>query len=562
MELRLQVHLSRAGVLSRRRAETAITEGRIRVNGEVVTTLGTKVDPAVDRVELDGEPVGKPQPPATLLLHKPDSVVTTLEDPQGRETVADLLEDEPLHFVPVGRLDYHTEGLLLLSTDGVLVHRLLHPRYHVPKTYLVRVRGRPSAQALDLLREGVDLEDGRTAPAIVEVRESAERETWLEIVVSEGRNRLIRRMVEAVGHEARRVVRTEFGTLDLGDLRPGQYRYLAPAELDAIYRVAGLPPKGPPPFHARVGLGKRGKGRRSRGRLPGFGRSESAGTGRTGPPPAGGRSGPPPAGGRSGPPPAGGRSGPPPAGGRPKAEGSGGRRRIAPKGKASPPDVPPPQAESFRPEPRYAPAADEPKASSPVWRSEKAKRTGRQVMADRSAPPPRSAPSRRERPAGPQDRERAAGPGRRDRPRRADGERPQRTGGSGTGQTTDRATPPERRPSKRLSSGGEGRYRSEARSRDAGFDSNERSPGATGRRGAKGDAGRRSGPHGPGRKNVGPGRRPKDPGRKTAGPGRKAGRPGLEPDGNSRPQGEAGRQTPGGTRPKKRKGRSYDRSPP
>ncbi|HJL42889.1 MAG TPA: pseudouridine synthase [Myxococcales bacterium LLY-WYZ-16_1] len=535
MELRLQVHLSRAGVLSRRRAETAITEGRIRVNGEVVTTLGTKVDPAVDRVELDGEPVGKPQPPATLLLHKPDSVVTTLEDPQGRETVADLLEDEPLHFVPVGRLDYHTEGLLLLSTDGVLVHRLLHPRYHVPKTYLVRVRGRPSAQALDLLREGVDLEDGRTAPAIVEVRESAERETWLEIVVSEGRNRLIRRMVEAVGHEARRVVRTEFGTLDLGDLRPGQYRYLAPAELDAIYRVAGLPPKGPPPFHARVGLGKRGKGRRSRGRLPGFGRSESAGTGRTGPPPAGGG---------------------------PKAEGSGGRRRIAPKGKASPPDVPPPQAESFRPEPRYAPAADEPKASSPVWRSEKAKRTGRQVMADRSAPPPRSAPSRRERPAGPQDRERAAGPGRRDRPRRADGERPQRTGGSGTGQTTDRATPPERRPSKRLSSGGEGRYRSEARSRDAGFDSNERSPGATGRRGAKGDAGRRSGPHGPGRKNAGPGRRPKDPGRKTAGPGRKAGRPGLEPDGNSRPQGEAGRQTPGGTRPKKRKGRSDDRSPP
>lgn len=553
MELRLQVHLSRAGVLSRRRAETAITEGRIRVNGEVVTTLGTKVDPAVDRVELDGEPVGKPQPPATLLLHKPDSVVTTLEDPQGRETVADLLEDEPLHFVPVGRLDYHTEGLLLLSTDGVLVHRLLHPRYHVPKTYLVRVRGRPSAQALDLLREGVDLEDGRTAPAIVEVRESAERETWLEIVVSEGRNRLIRRMVEAVGHEARRVVRTEFGTLDLGDLRPGQYRYLAPAELDAIYRVAGLPPKGPPPFHARVGLGKRGKGRRSRGRLPGFGRSESGGTG---------------------------RSGPPPPGGGPKAEGSGGRRRIAPKGKASPPDVPPPEAESFRPEPRYAPAADGPRASSPVWRSEKAKRTGRQVVADRSAPPPRSAPSGRERPAGPQGRERAAGPGRRDgpagpgrrdrpagpgrrdRPRRADGEPPQRTGGSGTGQTTDRSEPPERRPSKRLSSGGKGRYRSEAPTRDAGFDSNERSPGATGRRGAKGDAGRRSGPHGPGRKNAGPGRKPEGPGRKTSGPGRKAGGPGLEPDGPSRPEGEGGGRTPGGTRPKKPKGRSDDRSPP
>ncbi|MEM6367609.1 MAG: pseudouridine synthase [Myxococcota bacterium] len=267
-ELRLQVHLSRAGVMSRRRAEAAIEEGRVAVNGVVVTQQGVKVDPETDRVELDGEVVGRPQHPATIMLHKPDGVLTTLDDPRGRETVAQLI-DEPYRFVPVGRLDYHTEGLLLLSTDGTLVHRLLHPSYHVPKGYRVKVGGAVTEKTLDRLREGVELEDGPTRPALVEVLERTPRTTWLEIVVSEGRNHLVRRMVDAVGHTPRRVVRLEFGTLALEDLRPGQYRYLSPSEVDALYRTTKLPGKSQPPRFQVVGTRPLGTARRGKGKLPG-----------------------------------------------------------------------------------------------------------------------------------------------------------------------------------------------------------------------------------------------------------------------------------------------------
>lgn len=260
--------LSRAGVASRRAAERLITAGRVSVNGRVVTELGTRVDSEHDAVAVDGKPVGAAEPLATVMLHKPYQVVSTMKDPEGRETVANLVSDEPYRLFPVGRLDYHTEGLLLLTNDGRLAEHLLHPRYHVPKVYLVKVAGRVAPAAVDRLRAGVKLEDGPTGPAVVELVEAGRGFTWLEIVVTEGRNRLVRRMVDAVGHTARRVVRTELATLSLGNLKPGQYRYLDAGQLGVLYRVARLAKVPGQSERARV-TGFLGQGRRSRGPLPG-----------------------------------------------------------------------------------------------------------------------------------------------------------------------------------------------------------------------------------------------------------------------------------------------------
>ena len=266
--IRLQQILARAGVASRRRAEVLMTEGRVAVNGKLVTTLGARADPVKDIITLDGQPVGPAQPAATLMLHKPVQVMTTLVDPQGRETVADLVKEEPFRFVPVGRLDYQTEGLLLMTTDGELVNRLLHPSYHVPKIYQVKVRGRLRPHTLNALRDGIQLDDGRTRPAVVEILHQGETHTWLELVVTEGRNRLVRRMVETAGHPALRVVRTEMATLELGQLKPAQFRYLGPGELAALYTTAGL---ATPKFSKEAqqkGTGALGKARRGRGPLP------------------------------------------------------------------------------------------------------------------------------------------------------------------------------------------------------------------------------------------------------------------------------------------------------
>ncbi len=266
---RLQVVLSRAGVASRRKAEALIAEGRVTVNGKVVTEPGTKADPAVDTITLDGNRLGDPQEKATVLVYKPVEVVTTLSDPRGRQTVATLLTGEPYRFVPVGRLDYHTEGALLMTSDGELVNRLLHPRFHVPKVYAVKVRGRPSPEKLDWLRTGVKLEDGMTAPAVVDVLEENERDTWIELVVTEGRNRLVRRMCDAISHPALRVIRTEFATIGVGDLKPGTYRYLDKGELEQVYRSAQI--KKTPELCARaraVGSGRLGEARRGKGRIP------------------------------------------------------------------------------------------------------------------------------------------------------------------------------------------------------------------------------------------------------------------------------------------------------
>ena len=230
--MRLNAYLARTGVSSRRGADELIQAGRVRVNGEVAG-LATYVR-ARDRVELDGEPL-EVEPPTYVLLHKPAGVVTTARDPQGRPTVVGLVGHEH-RVVPVGRLDADTTGALLLTNDGPLAHRLMHPRYEVDKVYEVEVEGEPGGEALRQLREGFELEDGRTAPATVErVGPSS-----LELTIHEGRKHQVKRMLEAVGHPVRRLHRSCYAGLTLGKLAPGEWRELTPDEV-AKLRAPGGP---------------------------------------------------------------------------------------------------------------------------------------------------------------------------------------------------------------------------------------------------------------------------------------------------------------------------------
>ena len=235
--IRLQKVLAQAGLGSRRTCEDLIVRRRVRVNGEVAV-LGRRVDPEVDVVEVDGAQIGVKAGLVHYLLHKPAGVITTASDPQGRATVLDLVPAEPRVF-PVGRLDGDSEGLLLLTNDGDLTHRLTHPRYGVDKEYLVEVEGDPSRGALARLREGVELEDGRTAPAKVAQLDAR----LLRITIHEGRNRQVRRMCEAIGHPVLRLVRTRIGPLTDRLLKPGEWRALTQEEVRALERAAAG--KGP-----------------------------------------------------------------------------------------------------------------------------------------------------------------------------------------------------------------------------------------------------------------------------------------------------------------------------
>ena len=231
--MRLNAFLSRAGVASRRRADELIKAGRVAVNG-APGQLNTVVGKG-DRVEVDGKEVAR-QRLAYVLLHKPQGVVTTASDPQGRRTVVDLVPLEP-RVVPVGRLDVNTTGALLLTNDGPLAHRLAHPRYGVEKTYVAAVVGDPSDAALGALRDGVELEDGRTAPARVR-RLAAGR---VELVIHEGRNHQVRRMLEAVGHPVNHLHRSVYAGLTLDGLEQGAYRELTAREVEQLRRTAQPP---------------------------------------------------------------------------------------------------------------------------------------------------------------------------------------------------------------------------------------------------------------------------------------------------------------------------------
>ncbi len=234
MKERLQKILSKAGLTSRRHAEKLILEGRVKVNGAVVTSLGFKADPQRDHVRVDGKPIGKFEPKVYLLLNKPRGCVTTLDDPLGRPTIRDFLHGEKRRIKPVGRLDFDSEGLLILTNDGQLHQRLTHPRYGVPRTYLVKVKGIPSSKAMRRLRDGVMLEDGPSLPAEVRFVKKLKRNSWMRLTVYEGRNRLIKRMCAAISHPVIRLKRIRYGSLTLGDLKPGKYRYLTSREIKEL----------------------------------------------------------------------------------------------------------------------------------------------------------------------------------------------------------------------------------------------------------------------------------------------------------------------------------------
>ncbi len=235
-EERLQKVLARAGVASRRKAEELIRQGRVEVNRRVVTELGVKVDPERDEIRVDGERIRPDRLKRRyVVLNKPRGVITTVRDPFGRPTVMDLVPKAREHaLVPVGRLDEESEGLLILTNDGDLVNRLTHPRYGHEKEYRVEVYGTPDERDLKAIRRGIVLEDGRTAPAKAWVERRGEHTSTLRIVLREGRKRQIRRMMKALGHPVKRLVRLRVGNLTLSGLSPGAWRELTPEEVERL----------------------------------------------------------------------------------------------------------------------------------------------------------------------------------------------------------------------------------------------------------------------------------------------------------------------------------------
>ncbi len=210
------------------------------MNGRVVRELGSRVDPSRDRIKVGGRLVGRPAEHRYLAFHKPDGMLTTMSDPHGRPCVGDLLAGAGVKLFPVGRLDFHSSGLLLLTNDGELCQRLTHPSYHVEKTYRVKVSGIPSEAQLNALRRGVALEDGRTAPAFVRLEKTSRSKAWLEVRIREGRNRQLRRMLEAVGLRVDKLRRIAVGPVRLGRLPSGAWRPLAERELRALRAAAGF----------------------------------------------------------------------------------------------------------------------------------------------------------------------------------------------------------------------------------------------------------------------------------------------------------------------------------
>jgi 23S rRNA pseudouridine2605 synthase len=240
---RLQKIIASAGIASRRKAEELITSGRVQVNGQVVTELGSKADPEVDHVRVNGKLLHGMQRHVYLLLNKPKGYVTTMSDPEKRPTVMDLIHGVKGRVYPVGRLDYASEGLLLLTNDGDLAHRLMKAASHVAKTYLVKVAGTPKEEAIAKLRAGVSIatDDGKrvkTGPAAVRIVKEAAN-PWYEITLIEGRNRQIRRMFEAVGHHVEKIKRVRYGPLTL-DVPPGKFRQLTLKEVERLKSVCGM----------------------------------------------------------------------------------------------------------------------------------------------------------------------------------------------------------------------------------------------------------------------------------------------------------------------------------
>jgi 23S rRNA pseudouridine2605 synthase len=243
---RLQKILSQAGVASRRLAEELIAQGRVQVNGVTVTALGTKARAGADEIKVDGRRIQSEQRKRYILLHKPRGYITTRSDPQGRPTVLDLLRGVREYIYPVGRLDYDSEGLLLLTNDGELAARLTHPRHEVDKVYEARVRGIPDEHVIERLAKGVTIEGRRTAPAKVRLidapnkRPSDNDQTRIELAIHEGRQRQVRKMFDAIGHPVVRLKRVRIGPIEDPDMPQGHWRELTPQEVGKLQRAAGL----------------------------------------------------------------------------------------------------------------------------------------------------------------------------------------------------------------------------------------------------------------------------------------------------------------------------------
>jgi 23S rRNA pseudouridine2605 synthase len=239
MQIRLQRFLAQAGVASRRKAEELIVEGRVKVNGKVVTELGTKVDPDADKVTLAGKRL-LAERPVYLMLNKPRGYVTTMSDPEGRPTVLQFLRRAGARVFPVGRLDFNTEGLLICTNDGDLAHALMHPKHEVPKTYQVKLQGLAGPEVVSAWQKGVTLDDGETtAPATVTRLGDTGKNSWLELTIREGKNRQIHRMADAVGFTVLKLTRVAYAGLTLDDLRVGETRALSADEVTRLRRAVG-----------------------------------------------------------------------------------------------------------------------------------------------------------------------------------------------------------------------------------------------------------------------------------------------------------------------------------
>jgi 23S rRNA pseudouridine2605 synthase len=260
------------GLASRRKAEALIAAGRVTVNGKVVTEQGTKVDPDHDHVKVDGKHLSAAQPFVYLMLNKPKHVMSTLDDPGGRPTVKDFLHGVSVRVFPVGRLDFDSEGLMLLTNNGELAQGLLHPRYHVPKTYLIKVKGVLGEEEIRQLEQGVKLEDGLTGPAQVKKIRKAQQNSWLEITIREGRTHQVKRMLESVGHPVIRLTRVKMGPLMLGRLEPGEFRFLTDREANALResvgeRVAAVERGDKPPSRPKPPLRRKGWARSKKAKV-------------------------------------------------------------------------------------------------------------------------------------------------------------------------------------------------------------------------------------------------------------------------------------------------------
>ncbi|TNE49906.1 MAG: rRNA pseudouridine synthase [Deltaproteobacteria bacterium] len=239
--VRLQKVIAQAGVASRRKAEEMIEEGRVLVNGNPVS-VGTKVNPSVDKIMVDGLVIGQAEEKVYLRLYKPPGYLTSMKDDKGRPLVGDLLGGVPERVFPVGRLDYNTEGVLLLTNDGILSHALTHPSNQIHRTYHVKLRGNPPTKKFMTLQSGVQLEDGMARALHVEkIRTTKAGHLWFEMILTEGRNREVRRMCEAIGHSVTRLLRVNFANINVDDLLPGEFAPLTQDQISALYTMVQLP---------------------------------------------------------------------------------------------------------------------------------------------------------------------------------------------------------------------------------------------------------------------------------------------------------------------------------